>query len=494
MTHGSHRLPPASNRPPLTPLDRSTLPATPRPADGARVTGRGPARTNAASPPALSGPPERAQPSRPDGMRPRVSLDALRRTTPVVARGVPTDRLDATTTDKATVSALLAARDELAAAVSARPLDGAAALSVLQRTGALGRIDTRAVAIRTAFANGTQVLARTLTKGTNGGMPAHEGLAIPDTATPGKTERNTLNNRLGNFQILLTPSTLISREAPVSTISSHPDRPRWSQMPTVLYMTPARQGLDLMGGVDAFRKSFGNALSFASNQGFTPQFKAMVDGGQHSHAQLLEAFGAQDVIAKNLKAPAPFDTLPRSLPDIEQQVSDFHAHQTELAARSEKNVLYPDGSVPHNEVISRLWLWDAAAVDAGPHAKEGLAAAIELQTARKALSKELSVHGTSHPHFRQFLSQQLSIGPNDTALTAEETRARVDAMTPAQKAAVLDHVKARLERTVDLCRYSPQDVNIAGLPPDELSGADVLHALDTVLAARLGSDDLPGAT
>jgi hypothetical protein len=420
------------------------------------------------------------------GMSPRVSLPKVSHGTKLELPEKLKDGLAGVSSDKAVLQGLLVARRKLMEIDNLASLPASEVLSALTQMGALGKVDLEAGQTEQLFSEGQPLLARTLTKGTNDGAPSPDGSVVPRSYTPGKVERNTLNNRLRGLNILLTPSTIIQKDVNVATISSHPDRPRWSKMPSVLYTASSEQKAEMAGKVDTYKKVFGNILSFASNNGFTADFVEKVNSGKYSHAELVDEFREQPVIKANLKAPAPYDQLPQSLSEIKQQILDFQADQQDLQPGDAKRKLYPDGSLPHNEVIARLWLWDAAAVDVGQHTSEGLEAAIELQIARKALSVELEQRGTDHPLFTDFMSQQLSVGENNTSLPKSVVLARSEALTENDKKEILNDLKARLQRPVELCRYAPADSTISGIGNTEMTGANVLAAMDSVLKARLG--------
>lgn len=363
-----------------------------------------------------------------------------------------------------------------------KSLSGAEVFSSLSAKGGLGHIDLGADHVKKLFQGGTPFLARTLTKGSNNPVVSN----VPTTLTSAKVERNTLNNRLRGRNIVLTPSTMLEKDIKVSTISSHPARPKWSKMPSVLYTAPTENAPKSVGDRVTFRPSFGNVLSFASNAGFTPDFLEKMNSGDHSHAELIEQFRAQPKISSNLKADAPFNTLPRSLSDLKKQVAAYRENQTTLQRAGKETSLYPDGSVPHNEVISRLWIWDAVAVDVGQEMKAGLSTSIELQVARQALHTELEQQGTEHPMFRDFVTQQLSISDDKKPLTRTESLSRYNALTPNNRSGILEELKTRLQSPISLCRYSPQDPSINSISEDEVSGEDVLEAINSVLSARLG--------
>ncbi|MEB0134664.1 hypothetical protein QN362_04900 [Actimicrobium sp. CCC2.4] len=305
---------------------------------------------------------------------------------------------------------------------------------------------------------------------------------FPDSGTPGKTERNTLNNQLPERNIQLTPATAIYPDVGIATISSHPDRPRWHGMPSVMYATPLEQDVGTIGKVDNYRKMFGNTLSFASNDGFTKEFVRKVKSRRFSHAELIDAFKAQPPIKKNLKTPLPFNQLHESLSALRQQIRGYRAHR--------QSALYPDGSVPHNEVIARLWLWDATAVEVGKEVGEGLCAAIELQVARSALAIGLQKQGSDHRLVKDFLMQQLSVGDNNAALKKSAAKEKFNRLTGADKQLVCDTLIAKLLAPVTLCHYTPGTAGMSPVSLDTLPVSAVVAAMDKVLGARLGPNAL----
>jgi hypothetical protein len=126
--------------------------------------------------------------------------------------------------------------------------DAAAALEIVSKTGGIGRIDLSGTEAKRSFLDDKQaLLLRTLTKRVAPAQAPVDDQPAPVSRTPAKVERNTLNNRIGDLNIQLTPSTLIAPEVNVSPISRHPDRPRWSNMPSVMYATPAAQGEQWLG-------------------------------------------------------------------------------------------------------------------------------------------------------------------------------------------------------------------------------------------------------
>ncbi|MBC7499947.1 MAG: hypothetical protein H7315_05545 [Herminiimonas sp.] len=266
-------------------------------------------------------------------------------------------------------------------------------------------------------------------------------------------------------------------------------------MPSVLYTVPLEQGQAALGKIDGFRKSFGNVQSFASNHGFTKDFKEIVDSGRHSHAEQLDFFGEQETIRNNLKGEDDFRTMPTSLPELRQQILRFQRRQKDHISNTSicpdrteaKSLLYPDGSLPHNEVVARLYLWDSVAVDVGADVKEGLSAAIELQVARESLCIELQSQRTDHPLFDSFLRQQCSVGTGNTTMTLGQTNARYGNLSDADKNHVLTQVLQKLEEPIAVCNYSPASSSIRGLCESEVTGTDLLDALDQVIKARTGS-------
>lgn len=308
--------------------------------------------------------------------------------------------------------------------------------------------------------------------------PSSTEKQVADSVTSGKTERNTLNNQLPERDILLTPATIIYPGIKIATISDHPDRPRWHGMPSIIYATPANQHTSKIGKIDNYRKMFGNALSFASNNGFTDNFVKTVKSGLLSHAELLDTFKKQSSIIENLKTPEPFNELHESLPELLQQIQGCRTHpDIELNA---------DGSIKHNEVITRLWLWDATAVEVGKDIGEGLCAAIELQVARSSLEKGLQTHGSRHPLFHDFLMQQLSVGDGNVALKKAATEKKFNRLTNVDQQQILDGLVAKLQEPVTLCHYTAATGAMTPVALTTLQKKDVVAAMDTVLAARLG--------
>lgn len=384
--------------------------------------------------------------------------------------------------DKAAVSRLLQAHDQLKQTSDPAALTGAQVADFLHSAGGLGPLDLDAGQVKASFQSGTPLLARTLTKGNNDPAVTQ----IPSTSTPTRVERNTLNNRLRGLNIVLTPSTMLDKDVQVSTISSHPDRPKWSKMPSVLYTAPTEKAPASTEDRLSFKPTFGNVLSFASNEGFTPDFVQKMNSGEHSHAELISEFRAQPKITSNLKAGAPFNTLPQSLSDLKKQVASYRESQTKLLSTGQQANLYPDGSVPHNEVIARLWIWDASAVDVGQDLNQGLNTSVELQIARSALGIELDQLGTDHPMFQDFVKQQLSLGDDRKPLTMSETQARYDALSPDDRASILQALKTRLSEPISVCRYNPSEPSINSIAPSEITGSSMVQAVESVLSARLG--------
>lgn len=332
------------------------------------------------------------------------------------------------------------------------------------------------------FEKGT-LLVRTLVKGSPGKTSENTSY------TPGKNERNTLNNRLGHINIQITPSTMIGQGLKVSTLSNHPDRPRWNSMPTIFYQTPMKQGEEMFGKVDRFKKIFGNALSFASNNGFTKDFVAKVASGHYSYSELIDDFKNQQAIIENLKTTDRFATFPTSLAEIKQQIADFQSFQKEKNNAGLQNVLYQDGSLPHNEVIVRVWLWDVSAVEIGKDLKEGLAATRELQIARKSLVMEFEEQGTAHPIFEEFVLQQLSIAESNSSLDISTTIKRYEALSESDRQETLLAIIEKLEEPISICRYLPGEAKIISITDEiDISSEDVFNALDAVLKARLGTE------
>lgn len=291
------------------------------------------------------------------------------------------DKLHSSQTDKIVIRDILNLRDELEVIHQRRgnPSDIISSL----KNGKL-YITCSEDNILNKFSNSdthNAILARTLTRGST----EHQNNV---NYTPGKVERNTLNNRLDKIDILVTPSTMLTFNCNISTISSHPGRPKWYNMPSILYTSPITPDYEFRGTIDNYKISHGNVLSFASNQGFTPEFTEKVRSNNYSHAELVNEFTQQDIIQKNIKASYPYNNITHSLNDLQEQAFSFYKHQLTLES-ADKSCLYPDGSVPHNEVISRLYLWDAIAVETGKDLQLGLETAFELQIARKALSIEL---------------------------------------------------------------------------------------------------------
>jgi hypothetical protein len=141
-------------------------------------------------------------------------------------------------------------------------------LLALRDAKAIGGIDLHAEQIQRLFADEDHaVLVRTLTRGDSQLKGASSGVNPPVSRTPGKVERNTLNNRMRSFEILFTPATLIDPDLHVASIAHHPFRPRWSAMPSVLYSSPFRSGVDVLGPLDGLKACFGNVQSVNSSVG-----------------------------------------------------------------------------------------------------------------------------------------------------------------------------------------------------------------------------------
>lgn len=373
------------------------------------------------------------------------------------------DRLSSTQADKSAIADVLNFRKTMNFA-------GSDTSTILKKI----KIDPTGGNISRIFHSDDQiVLARTLTRGS-------QNSKNQTVKTPGKVERNTLNNRLGNLRIILTPSTMITRDLHVSTISNHPDRPKWSKMPSVLYSTPLRTGIEYTGALDNFKKSYGNVLSFASNTGFTEEFTKAANSDRHTHSELLKLFQSQEVVLRNLKPGAPYNKMKDSLLGLKEQILGYRSDE------ARKSTLYSDGSVPHNEVINRLYIWDVIAIDVGHGIDDGLESAIEISLARDALSRELKAIGTEHPLYKTFLFQQLSI-ENNECRDLKSTEMLYERITEQEKNDVLNAMIAKLDKPVELCQYSPAESSLNGVDIEMINKKQLIDSLDNVLSSRFGS-------
>lgn len=169
--------------------------------------------------------------------------------------------LEAMLADKHVIQGLLHARSTLGkpgGETSTSPQ----ILLALRDAKAIGGIDLRAERIQRLFVDEDHaVLVRTLTRGDSQLQGTGSGVNPPVSRTPGKVERNTLNNRMRSFEILFTPATLIDPDLHVASIAHHPHRPRWSAMPSVLYSSPFRSGVDVLGPLDGLKACFGKNSS-----------------------------------------------------------------------------------------------------------------------------------------------------------------------------------------------------------------------------------------
>ncbi len=77
-------------------------------------------------------------------------------------------------------------------------------------------------------------------------------------------------------------------------------------MASIFSTIPVQPDADSVSSIEMTRMMFGSSRSFASSKGFTAEFAQPVNNGNHSHAELLEAFRNQPVIRNNLKGESAF--------------------------------------------------------------------------------------------------------------------------------------------------------------------------------------------
>lgn len=169
-----------------------------------------------------------------------------------------------------------------------------------------------------------------------------------------------------------------------------------------------------------------------------------------------------------------------SLLGLKEQILDYRSDE------ASKSTLYSDGSVPHNEVINRLYIWDVIAIDAEHGIDGGLESAIEISLARDALSQELQAIGTEHPLYKTFLFQQISIKNNEWQ-DLKSTEVLYERITEQEKNDVLNAMIAKLDKPVELCQYSPIESSLNGVDIEMINRKQLIDSLVNVLSSRFGS-------
>lgn len=258
-------------------------------------------------------------------------------------------------------------------------------------------------------------------------------------------------------------------------------------MPSVIYVSPAGPDIEMVGKVDAFKKHFGNVTSVSSNRGFTNEFLEKLKSDKYSYAKLLDEFREQPVIQKSLhQYTARYPRFAQSFSELKERLVDYQKHQQKSEPSSNEYRSYPDGSLPYNEVVGRVWLWDALGIEVGADMQQSLVSTIELQLARTSLAAELKQQGIRHPLFKEFLLQQLSFDNKNNSLTKPMTLERYYNMSEADKSEILEKLIQKLKGPISVCMYSPSEPTINGLTDTKVTGSDVINAIDTVLKTRIG--------
>ena len=258
-------------------------------------------------------------------------------------------------------------------------------------------------------------------------------------------------------------------------------------MPSIIYASPAGPDIEMLGKVDAFKKHFSSVSTMKSNDGFTDEFLEKIKSDDYSYAELIDEFREQPAIQKNIhRRTTLYARFAQSFPELNERLVDYQKKQKDLAPSSREHRSYPDGSIPFNEVAGRVWLWDALGVEVGAKLKTGLVSIIELQLARMSLAADLKQQGTDHPLFREFLLQQLSFDSKNGSLTKSITLKRYNDLDEADKNEVLEKIIQKLKDPISACVYVSSEPTIKGIADTEITGTDVINAVDTVLQTRLG--------
>lgn len=308
----------------------------------------------------------------------------------------------------------------------------------------------------------------------------------------------TLITNTCNFNIVITPATLIRPDTPVDFISSRANRDQWYGLPTVIYSVPTdfTHNSRLSPNADSEilgRQSFSHFQSFASNQAFgaTEEEKSKFAEQQKSASpgqmlnqlksnatnqglfktlgnEVIERIEEDDL--KKAGVDRAVFTQPRpidGLKDFSGQLSNWAALVTKASSRER---------VDHNEVAIRLWPWDlthVAMAEITPEIQEkfgsnaeqnamlhALQSAVILGAKRFELAQELLTQGVGkgieHPVLMDWLTHQNSYdNAHKTTLPQEAVKQKIAMLSDADKKKVALDLASKLLEKVSVIQYTP---------------------------------------
>ncbi|CAE6778128.1 hypothetical protein CFBP6600_23110 [Xanthomonas arboricola pv. corylina] len=293
--------------------------------------------------------------------------------------------------------------------------------------------------------------------------------------TPAKREIDIVCNRSTQYDIVMTPSSLISKDVRLNLISELPrskDKQKYKGLPSVIYGESSSSNIfDSL----ASRSGFGDVHSFKSNNGFNSEYSNVSES--LSHAEKL------GLIERNL-TPYIRDDPDRSSCHFVHSVDELATAQSILQSKR------PLSNLRHNEFCTKIELWDAKAVAIGESRPLAVSTLIEFNLEMLSIAREISTEGHENKLVSEFLERQLSwLGPQ-AALDKKSTLKRVSALPIKQRESIANDIILLLRRGVSLCTYAK---NITGSHIREISLLDfsaeeIVEGINIFLSSKfLGS-------
>ncbi|PPU86649.1 avirulence protein [Xanthomonas populi] len=272
--------------------------------------------------------------------------------------------------------------------------------------------------------------------------------------TPAKREIDTVCNKSTQYDIVMTPASLISKDVRMNLISqlTRPkDKQKYNGLPSVIYGECSSR--NIVGSL-ASRNGFGDVHSFKSNNGFNSDYEKIAEFSSHA-----EKLGA---IERNL--------IPYMRLDSDRSSCHFVHSVDELAkAQSILQSKRPLSSLRHNEFCTKLELWDAKAIAVGESRPLAVSTLIEFNLEMLSIAREISNEWHENKMISEFIERQLSWLGQQAALDKKATLKMVSALTIEQRESIANDICLLLRRGVSLCTY---EKNITGSHICEISLLD----------------------
>lgn len=297
--------------------------------------------------------------------------------------------------------------------------------------------------------------------------------------TPAKREVDTICNKSGLYDIVMTPASLIKKEVRMNLISEVPrpkNKQKYRGLPAVVY----GQG-SVLDESDylASRNGFGDVNSFKSNNAFNSDYEKKYSS--LSHAEKL------GVIENNLIPFIRHDPN-RIHPGFAHSIEELAERQMMLQSKN------PASTLRHNEYCTKLELWDAKAIAVGESRPLAVATLIEFNLEMLSIAQEIEDDGHKSKMVADFIERQLSwLGP-EAALDKESTLERVSAVTMQERGLIANEICRSLRRGVSLCTYNRDETgsHIREMSLLDFSAEEIMEGIKIFNSSKILHDTNAG--